>query len=421
MNFEQLGLKDTILQAVEREHFKEPTEIQIKTIPLILEGKDVIAQSATGSGKTLAFGAGIIQHTVHGKGLQALVLTPTRELTEQVTQALQKFCHNQLSIQAIYGGVGIGPQIRALPNADVVVATPGRMLDHLERGTIQLNKIHTLVLDESDRMIDMGFIRDVERILHGCPKERQTLLFSATLSPEIGHIARKHMKTPIKVIAETYVDPSKLSQIYYDVPRNQKLSLLAHFIQQETSGLVMVFCNTRRITDFVAKALKHANIYATPIHGGLTQSKRSNTLERFHSQKSQVLVCTDVAARGLDIQGVSHIYNYDIPNDPKQYVHRIGRTARAGKEGKVINLLSPQDHDYFGMVLREYNIKIAKGITPKVQPLQVPAQEERPRRFSPRTNGPRHGEARRNFGGSSSERPQRERNPRDRPNRFGKA
>lgn len=392
-SFQELGLHDTILQAVEHEHFKEPTEIQAKTIPLILQGKDVIAQSATGSGKTLAFGAGIIQHTVHGKGLQSLVLTPTRELAEQVTQALQKFCHNQLSIQAIYGGVGINPQIRSLPHADVVVATPGRMLDHLERGTVRLDKIHTLVLDESDRMIDMGFIRDVERILHGCPKERQTMLFSATLAPEIQHIARKHMKNPLQVSAETYVDPKKLSQIYYDIPRHQKLSLLAHLIQQETAGLVMVFCNTRRITDFVAKALKHANIYATPIHGGLTQSRRSTTLERFHSQKSQVLVCTDVAARGLDIQGVSHIYNYDIPNDPKQYIHRIGRTARAGKEGKVINLLSPQDHDYFGMVLREYDIKIKKEHPPSFQPVQVPAQEERrPTRFSrdsPRSLGPR--------------------------------
>ena len=376
MNFQELGLPANLMQAIEKAGFQTPTEIQAKTIPLVLQGKDLIAQSATGSGKTLAFGAGIIQNAQKGRGLQALVLTPTRELAEQVMQALQKFCRHQLDIQAIYGGVGIGPQIRQLPHADVVVATPGRMLDHLERRTVRLDQVHTLVLDEADRTIDMGFIRDVERILKECPKNRQTMLFSATLAPEIQHIARKHMQTPLTIKAETFVDPKKLTQIYYNVPRNQKLSLLVHLLQKETTGLVMIFCNTRRITDFVTKALRQNSIEATAIHGGLTQNKRSNTLERFHSQRTQVLVCTDVASRGLDIPNVSHIYNYDLPADPKQYIHRIGRTARAGKEGRVINLLSPEDHEAFYLVQREYDVNIRKEITPATPRISIPQREE---------------------------------------------
>ncbi|PIN76507.1 ATP-dependent RNA helicase, partial [Candidatus Woesearchaeota archaeon CG10_big_fil_rev_8_21_14_0_10_47_5] len=329
------------MRSVEEEGFEKPTEVQEKAIPLVLAGRDVIAGSATGSGKTLVFGSGIIQHSEKGRGIQALVLTPTRELAVQITDALRKFSkHKPLEIAVVYGGISINPQILRLRKADVVVGTPGRLLDHIGRRTIDLSNVKILVLDEADRMLDMGFIDDVKQIIRQCPEKRQTLLFSATISDDIVDLARRYMKNPAKVSAESYVDPRKLTQFYYDVPDNLKFSLLVHLLKHEKSGLVMVFCNSRRNTDFVANNLRLAGIDALATHGGLSQDQRNKTMKRFNSEHVCVLVCTDVAARGLDIKGVSHIYNYDIPSESKQYIHRIGRTARAGKEGKAISILS---------------------------------------------------------------------------------
>ena len=367
MKFRKLGIIEPIAKVIDEEKFEKPSEIQEKTIPLVASGKDVIAGSATGSGKTLAFGAGIIQHTERNGKIEALVMTPTRELAEQVMKALTKFSkYKPLEIMAVYGGVSIGPQIDRLQKADIVVGTPGRLLDHMERGTIDLSKVKTLVLDEADRMLDMGFIDDVEKIIRECPKQRQTLLFSATIYPEIASLAQKYMHEPIKINAEKYVDPAKLKQVYYDVADNIKFSLLVHLLKNEEQGLVMVFSNTRRNVDFIAKNLKANSLDALGIHGGFTQAKRSNVMKNFHSGKVFILVCTDVAARGLDIPHVSHIYNYDIPADGKEYVHRIGRTARAGKEGNVINLLSKRDHENFDRVLRENRLKIPKIDVPEV-------------------------------------------------------
>jgi len=378
--FEELGIIQPILKAIEEERFEEPTLIQTKTIPLVIEGKDVIAGSSTGSGKTLAFGSGIIDRCEKGKGIQSLVLTPTRELAEQVSQALKRFSkHKPLNILAIYGGVSINPQIDNLHRADVVVGTPGRILDHLERNTINLRKVKILVLDEADRMLDMGFLEDVEKIISQCPRERQTLLFSATISTDIHKLSRRYMKDPVKISAETYVDPSKLKQVYYDINNSLKFSLLVHLLKKEHAGLIMVFSNTRRNTDFVAKNLRKNKLDAIPIHGGLSQDKRNKTISCFHSGKACVLVCTDVAARGLDIKGVSHVYNYDMPADSKEYIHRIGRTARAGKEGIVINLISERDHENFGRILRDNDIKIEKVEKPHIERVQT-EQESRPRR-----------------------------------------
>src|SRR3989339_434893 len=245
--FKKLGLSQEMISLVEKAKFTEPSEIQTKAIPLIMEGKDIIGGSATGSGKTFAFGAPIIEKIIPGEGIQALVLTPTRELAEQITKVLYHFSeHKQLGVTAVYGGVGINPQIEDLKNAEIVVGTPGRILDHLERRTINLNKVKILVLDEADRMLDMGFQEDVEIIIRQCPSDRQTLLFSATISNDIAHLSRKYMKSPIRVSAETYVDPSKLKQVFYDVPDNTKFSLLVHLLKHEHSGLVMVFCNSRK-------------------------------------------------------------------------------------------------------------------------------------------------------------------------------
>ncbi len=260
--FENLGLSHELQTTIKGLGFTEPTQIQELAIPHITKGKDVIGESATGSGKTLAFGSAIAEKVIHGKGLQALILTPTRELAEQVKDVLRQISPN-LNIIAIYGGVAIGPQMNALPRADVVVATPGRMLDHLGRRTIDTSKVNVLVLDEADRMFEMGFIEDVEEIIRACPKEkRQTLFFSATISSRVKDLVNQYMVQPTIVTAKKHVDPSKLKQVYYDVQRNMKLSLLVHLLQNEKSGLVMVFCNTRRITDFVEKNLKRNRINA---------------------------------------------------------------------------------------------------------------------------------------------------------------
>jgi len=376
--FRKLGIHEDLIKVIEEEKFTEPSEIQEKTIPLILAGKDVIAGSATGSGKTLAFGAGIIQNTKSRYGIQTLVLVPTRELAEQVSRELRKFSkHNALKIIAVYGGVSIGPQIENLEDAEIVVGTPGRIIDHIQRGTIDLNNVKILVLDEADRMLDMGFRDDVEKIIRKCPTNRQTMLFSATISHDISHLARKYMVSPVEVSAEQYVDPSKLTQIYYDTPDNMKFALLVHLLREEHPGLIMVFCNTQRNTDFVARNLQNCGINAVAIHGGLSQDKRTRIMRMFNSNQVSVLVCTDVAARGLDIKGVSHIYNYDTANESDNYVHRIGRTARAGKDGKAISIIASRDYDNFSMILKRSGFEIKREEMPLVERVNLIIPERR--------------------------------------------
>ena len=372
MAFRKLGIKEEIIRVIIEENFEKPFEIQEKAIPFILEGKDVIAQAATGSGKTLAFGVGIIHSCKHEEKIQTLVLVPTRELAEQVADHLKKFSkYNYLKVLKIYGGVGIEPQISSLKEADVVVGTPGRILDHIHRGTIDLRWIKILVLDEADRMFDMGFIRDVEKIIRSCPEKRQTLMFSATISQDITHLARKYMKNPIDVSAESYVDPSKLNQIYYDVQESDKISLFIHLLKNEESELIMVFCATRRRADVIARQLQSQGVNAIAIHGGISQNNRNRIMQDFHTQKISVLVCTDVAARGLDIRGVSHIYNFDIPNDSKEYIHRVGRTARAGEKGKAISFVSRRDYPYFQSVFGNKELTIKREELPEFERLAI--------------------------------------------------
>lgn len=370
--FRKLGITESVIKSIEEQRFEKPSTIQEKSIPLILSGKDVIAGSATGSGKTLVFGSGVIQKTEHGLGIQALILTPTRELAEQVAKSLKKFSKYQpLDINAIYGGVSINPQIENLKKTDIVVGTPGRILDHIKRNTINLSKLKILVLDEADRMFEMGFKEDVELIINNCPSQRQTMLFSATIFEDIVQLAQRYMKNPVKVYGDTYVDPSKMHQIYYDVADKMKYSLLVHLLKNEKAGLVMVFCNTRSNTNFVANNLTFSGIEAMAIHGGFSQEKRNFTINKFSSEKVYVLVCTDLAARGLDIKGVSHVYNYDIPKDSKNYIHRAGRTARAGKEGKVINILCSHDYDNFARVLKDNSITITKESLPVFEKARI--------------------------------------------------
>ncbi len=388
--FRKLGIIEPVLQAINEEGFLEPTEIQLKSIPHAVSGKDVIAGAATGSGKTLAFAAGIIQSAERGKGIQALVLAPTRELAVQITLEMKKFSkHKPLNVVDIYGGVGITPQIERLRRADVVVGTPGRILDHMERRTINLTLVKVLVLDEADRMLDMGFIDDVKKIMGHCPLQKQTLLFSATIGKEIHSIAEKFMHNAIKVSAESHVDPRKLKQVYYNVQENQKMSLLVHLLKHYHEGLIMIFCNSRHTTDFVAGGLTNAGLPAYAIHGGLSQDKRTQVIMHFHAHKVKILIATDVAARGLDIKGVSHVYNYDIPKESKQYVHRIGRTARAGEAGKAVNLLSERDHDNFSKVLRDNDVTVEKMDLPEFEKLRFAHRSnDRGRRFGRDSNRP---------------------------------
>lgn len=374
--FAKLGLSAGMLKVISEAGITTPTHIQEHAIPLVLAGKDVLGSSATGSGKTLAFGAGIIEKINARQGIQALILAPTRELAEQVGKNLSRYSkHIGLRVVEVYGGVSIEPQKHALRTADIVVGTPGRILDHLRNATLDLSKLRFLVLDEADRMLDMGFIDDVVTIIDQCPRERQTLLFSATISSDISRIAKHYMKEPVLVESESQVDPSKLHQIYYDVPSNLKFSLLVHLLKNEKKGLVMVFCNTRRNADYVVHNLQRNKIDAIAIHGGLAQNKRSRIMEQFHSSHALILVCTDVAARGLDIKNVSHVYNFDVPKTSTDYIHRIGRTARAGKEGIAVTIVAQRDYDSFRSVLRDPAITIKQEAMPEVEPIHVRFKE----------------------------------------------
>ena len=415
MNLKEIKLQPELEKAVLDLGFSEFTEVQEKAIPIIQAGKDVIAQSFTGSGKTAAFGFPMLEKITSGHGLQGLVLVPTRELCNQVSKELIKFAkYKRTHIVEVYGGVSINPQMDLLRRADLVVATPGRLLDHLERGTINLSKVKILVLDEADRMFDMGFIDDVKRIIGVLPKERQTLLFSATISREVHELVRNYMKNPEKVKLQSYVDKSKIIQHYYNIESRDKFSLMVHlFKHQGKGGLTLVFCATRHMVDQVSRNLQKQGIQSMPLHGGLTQARRKQVMDMFHSHKLDVLVASDVAARGLDIKGVTYVVNYDIPKSSQDYVHRIGRTARAGAEGKVISLLAPQDHDNFRRVLEDRSLLVEKLPNPEFERIAFAKGETQQRygggnRFSGGNRGggfrPRFGGHNTRFGGHSESR-----------------
>jgi len=370
--FARLGLSEEVLSVLKLKGFQEPTEIQEKAIPLAIAGKDIIGSSATGSGKTLVFASSIIENLKSNKNVQALILTPTRELAEQVAESIRHFSKNKnLNVLAVYGGVDIQRQIRMICHADILVGTPGRILDHLQRRTLRLNEVKFLVLDEVDRMLDMGFYHDVEIIVKQCPAKRQTMLFSATISADLDYLARKYTQNPEEVSAKSFIEDSKLKQIFYDVSSNQKFSLLVHLLKKEDSELAMIFCSTRRNADTIADSLYASGIKAKAIHGGLVQNKRLNILREFHDKTFNILVCTDVAARGLDIKSVTHVYNYDLPKESKDYIHRIGRTARAGENGKVINILSDRDYENFRNIQKNSSLVIIQEELPIMEQVKV--------------------------------------------------
>jgi len=366
MKFEELTINKKLIEKTHEEGYGELTLIQEKCLPAIIKGNDVVGQAETGSGKTVAFCLPILDKITPRNGIQALVLTPTRELCVQVMNVFKDF-GTQLKIKTIsvYGGVSISNQIKNLPSADIVCGTPGRMLDHLNRGTIDFSPIKFLVLDEMDKMFDMGFIKDVEKIISYVPRERQTLMFSATISYEVHRIMNRHLKNPVIVKTRSQVDTTKLKQVYYDIyQQNNKFSLLSHLLKHSTPGLAIVFCGTRTESDIVAMNLKRQGINALAIHGGMSQHNRSKSLDALKNETTDVLVATDVAARGLDIKNVTHIYNYDVPPTPKEYIHRIGRTARAGENGNAVTLLTERDHDNFRRVQSNKELNIIKAQMP---------------------------------------------------------
>jgi len=376
MKFEDMNIEKGIVSALNSYGLIEPTQIQKKAIPLIQQGFDVVGQSKTGSGKTAAFGVPLIEKIDEKfKRIQALVLSPTRELAQQIARELEKFSKfKRLNVVCIYGGVAIEPQIQKLRRAHIVVGTPGRILDHVRRGTVSFKYVRTFVLDEIDRMLDMGFIDDVESIIQTLPprKNRQMLFFGATLNDEIIDLASRFSKNLKYVRTETKVSERYLKQVYYEVNFRKKFSLLVHLLNHEKPDKVIIFCNTRNEVDLITKNLEKQGFYGrvSAIHGGYTQSRRNKVIHDFYAGKIQILVATDVAGRGLDIDNVSHIINYDVPRNPEDYINRIGRTARAGGSGIAISLLSRDDYDAFRRIRRIYNVQIQNKELPRFNMLK---------------------------------------------------
>ncbi|MFH1649112.1 MAG: DEAD/DEAH box helicase [Candidatus Woesearchaeota archaeon] len=359
MSFEELGLRPEIVKALREEEIFEPTSIQSQAIPLVIKGRDVVGMSKTGSGKTVAFSVPLLERMKPGNGPQVLVLCPTRELAVQIAAEFEKFGkYMKVKVAAVYGGVALDPQIHAMGKADVIVGTPGRVLDHLERATINTEGIDMVVLDEADRMVDMGFFDDVTRIIDATKQGRQLLLFGATISDEIHTIKERYMTEPATVKAEANVEEEFLKQYFYSVLPQEKFSLLVHLLKKEATNRVMVFCSTRNMVDVLARNLKRQGVDAASIHGKLTQARRLDIMKQFNEGHPEVLVASAVAARGLHIEEVSHVFNWDLSQDPEEYIHRVGRTARAGEKGKAITLLSSRDHDVFNDVIHRFGMNV---------------------------------------------------------------
>ncbi len=349
--FAALGLEARLLATLEMLGYEEPTPIQKEAIPPLLAGRDVLGQAATGTGKTAAFTLPLLQRIAHGVKARpsALILVPTRELAIQVGEAVQRYGKElRTSVLAVYGGQAIGPQIHALRRGvDVIVATPGRALDHIRRHTVKLDGVNIVVLDEADEMLDMGFAEDLDAILQQTPAEKQTALFSATMPPRIQAIAHRHLRHPVEItIAKEPVKAGaapKVKQTAYIVTRPYRGATLARIIDVAGPKSALVFCRTRLEVDEVTQMLNTRGHRAEAIHGGMSQVQRDRVMQAFRSGQTQLLVATDVAARGLDIPHVSHVINYDLPSSAEVYVHRIGRTGRAGREGAAITILDPRE------------------------------------------------------------------------------
>lgn len=375
MKFTELPLSDDILASVEEAGFTEATPVQEATIPSVLAGEDVIGQAQTGTGKTAAFGLPTLEKIdMSNHYVQALVVSPTRELAIQTQEELYRLGkHKKVRVQAVFGGADINRQIKILKRgAQIVVGTPGRLLDHIKRGTLRLDHVHTLVLDEADEMLNMGFLDDIEAIIAAVPKDRQTLLFSATMPADIKRIGVQFMKNPHHIqIKAKEMTADLIDQYFVRTKEAEKFDVLTRLLDIQQPDLAIVFGRTKRRVDELSHGLELRGYKAEGIHGDLSQQKRMNVLRSFKNGTLDVLVATDVAARGLDISGVTHVYNYDIPQDPESYVHRIGRTGRAGQDGVSITFVAPNEMDYLQTIER----LTKKRMTPLKPPTKKQAFE----------------------------------------------
>lgn len=371
-NFSELNISESSLRSLKRMGFEEATPIQEGTIKFAMEGRDVLGQAQTGTGKTAAFGIPLIEKIdPKNPAIQALIIAPTRELAIQVSEELYKLGYDKrVKLLSVYGGQEIGRQIRALKNKpQIIVGTPGRILDHINRRTLKLDEVQTLVLDEADEMLNMGFIDDINTILESVPSSRQTLLFSATMPPAIRKIAETFMKNPevVKIQAKE-MTVENIEQFFVKATEREKFEALSRLLDVQKPELAIIFGRTKRRVDELSQALSVRGYLAEGIHGDLSQAKRISVLRQFKEGKIDILIATDVAARGLDISGVTHVYNFDIPQDPESYVHRIGRTGRAGKSGTAITFVTPREMGY---------LRIVEETTKKrMTPLKPPTSDE---------------------------------------------
>lgn len=371
MNFEELCLDTRILRAVTEMGFEEASPIQARAIPVALEGKDMIGQAQTGTGKTAAFGIPLLQRVdCHNKKLQAIVLCPTRELAIQVAEeirCLAKFMHG-IKVLPIYGGQDINKQIRSLKGGvQIIIGTPGRVIDHIRRHTLKMELVGTMVLDEADEMLNMGFREDIETVLSHLPQERQTMLFSATMPKPIMEIAGNYLAEPeiIKVVKKELTVP-KIEQYYYEVNPRKKSEVLSRLLDMYDPALSLVFCNTKRRVDELTQDLKGRGYFAEGLHGDMKQSQRDRVMKGFRTGKTDILIATDVAARGIDVDDVEAVFNYDIPQDDEFYVHRIGRTGRAGRMGRAFNLVVGREIYKLKDIQRYCKTKIKRQPIPSV-------------------------------------------------------
>ncbi len=379
--FAALGLDPRIASALAALGYEEPTPVQRAAIPPLLEGRDVLAQAATGTGKTAAFALPLLSRVnTAAKGAErtsALILVPTRELAMQVAEAVHRYGKPMgVNALAVYGGSSMEMQVRALKRGvDVVIATPGRALDHIRRHTLQMTSLKTVVLDEADEMLDMGFAEDLEAILEATPKSRQTALFSATLPPRIASIAKRQLRDPVLVTIDREVvavgETARVRQVAYIVPRAHKMTALARVLDIEQPTSAIVFCRTRTEVDELSETLMARGLRADALHGGLSQDQRDRVMTKFRTKKTDLLIATDVAARGLDVKHVSHVVNFDVPADAESYVHRIGRTGRAGREGVAITLAEPREHRLLRNIERMTSQRIEIAQVPTVDDLRA--------------------------------------------------
>lgn len=371
INFRELGLKEDVLKAIDDMGFEEPSKIQAKVIPVLLEGFDVIGQAQTGTGKTLAFGAPVLNNiTSAGNKVKCLVLAPTRELAIQVNEELVRIAkHTRTRILPVYGGQSIDRQIKALTRGiDIIVGTPGRVLDLMRRRVIDLRNIEFLVLDEADEMLNMGFVEDIEEIIKNTNDERQTLLFSATMPQEIKKLAKNYMKDDAQHISiiKNAMTVSTVSQYYYEVKHSDRVESLCRILDVDAPTAAIIFCKTKKGVDELVASMQARGYSVEGMHGDLSQNYRMNTLKKFKEGNLEFLVATDVAARGIDVENVTHVINYDLPQDTESYVHRIGRTGRANREGVAYTLVTPREYRALKQIERVTNSKIKRKNIPTI-------------------------------------------------------